>query len=51
MVVPSTTNGNGDKNGKIKEHLQTTFVVIAIVSFSLTILVNYYTLRRLRQGK
>jgi len=51
MIVPNTTNSNGEKNGRIKEHLQTTFVVIAIVSFSLTILVNYYTLRRLRQGK
>jgi hypothetical protein len=51
MIVPDATNGNGEKNGRIKERLQTTFVVIAIVSFSLTILVNYYTLRRLRQGK
>jgi hypothetical protein len=51
MIPPNSTNGNGEKNGRIKEHLQTTFVVIAIVSFSLTILVNYYTLRRLRQGK
>lgn len=51
MMVGTTTNGNGDKNGKIKEQLQTTFVIIAIVSFTLTILVNYYTLRRLKAGK
>jgi hypothetical protein len=51
MIPVDTKNGNGEKNARIKEHLQTTFVVIAIVSFSLTILVNYYTLRRLRQGK
>lgn len=51
MIVPTPSNGNGDKNGKIKEQLQTTFVIIAIVSFSLTILVNYYTLRRLKTGK
>lgn len=51
MIVPTPSNGNGDKNAKIKEKLQTTFVIIAIVSFSLTILVNYYTLRRLKTGK
>lgn len=51
MMVTNNTNGNGDKNGKIKEQLQTTFVIIAIVSFTLTILVNYYTLRRLKSGK
>lgn len=51
MMVGNNTNGNGDKNGKIKEQLQTTFVIIAIVSFSLTIIVNFYTLRRLQAGK
>lgn len=50
MMTP-TTNGNGDKNAKLKEHLQTTFVVVAIVSFTLTIFVNFYTLRRLQQSK
>jgi len=51
MVVTNGSNGNGDKNAKLKEQLQTTFVVVAIVSFSLTILVNYYTLRRLQSLK
>lgn len=50
-MLPPATNGNGERNGRIKEHLQTVFIVIAIVSFSLTILVNFYTLRRLKQGK
>jgi len=51
MVVTNGSNGNGDKNAKFKEQLQTTFVIVAIVSFSLTILVNYYTLRRLQSLK
>lgn len=51
MTVGTSTNDNGNKNAKIKERLQTTFVIIAIVSFTMTILVNYYTLRRLKAGK
>jgi hypothetical protein len=50
IVTGEPTNGNGDKKAKMKENLQTAFVVVALVSFSLTILVNFYTLRRL-QGK
>lgn len=50
MQVPAT-NPNGDKNAKLKERLQTTFVVVAIVSFTLTIFVNFYTLRRIQQSK
>jgi hypothetical protein len=48
MIVPETTNGaNGDKKARMKENLQTAFIIVALVSFSLTIAVNFYTLRRL----
>jgi hypothetical protein len=33
---------------KYKEHLQTTFVVIGIISFTLGAVVNFYTIKRLR---
>jgi hypothetical protein len=48
MIVPEATNGaNGDKKAQMRENLQTAFIIVALVSFSLTIAVNYYTLRRL----
>jgi hypothetical protein len=48
MIVPETNNGaNGEKRARIRENLQTAFIIVALVSFTLTIAVNYYTLRRL----
>lgn len=51
MMLGDAKKSKSEKNGILKEQLQTTFVIIAIVSFSLTIIVNFYTLRRLQAGK
>jgi hypothetical protein len=50
MIITSNgNNGNGDKKARMRENLQTAFVIVALVSFSLTIMVNFYTLQRLKK--
>ncbi len=39
------------KSHLFQKHLSTVFVVVGIVSFTLGAIVNYYTIKRIRNGQ
>lgn len=49
MIDNGINRQNENRENGVHPTLQKTFVVLAIISFGLGALVNYYTLKRLRQ--